>query len=86
MGHPALFQRRQKAGGWDHEVRYESKKREQSASAESKAVKKVGNTRKERRKRLGRQAVLAGAGSQEPSPRPRESIRGRCRLSRPGPR
>ena len=42
------------AGKQDYEVRYESKKTGKSASAVKKAVKKVGNARKQVEKRLGR--------------------------------
>ena len=42
------------AGGQNHEVRYEAKKTSRSAAAVKKAVKKVGNSRKQVEKRLGR--------------------------------
>jgi hypothetical protein len=42
------------AGQQNYEVKYESKKTGQSASAVKKAVKKVGNSRKRVEKRLGR--------------------------------
>jgi hypothetical protein len=42
------------AGGQDYEVRYEAKKTGKSAATVKKAVKKVGNTRKQVEKRLGR--------------------------------
>jgi hypothetical protein len=42
------------AGGQSHEVRYEAKKKSRSAAAVKKAVKKVGNSRKQVEKRLGR--------------------------------
>ena len=46
--------RAQVAGGQDYEVRYESKKTGRSTSAVKKAVKKVGNVRKQVEKRLAR--------------------------------
>jgi phage-related minor tail protein len=42
------------AGGQSHEVGYEAKKTSRSAAAVKKAVKKVGNSRKQVEKRLGR--------------------------------
>jgi hypothetical protein len=42
------------AGNQDYEVRYKSKKTGKSASAVKKAVKKVGNARKNVEKRLVR--------------------------------
>jgi hypothetical protein len=42
------------AGGQDYEVRYEAKKTRKSVAAVKKAVKKVGNSRKQVEKRLGR--------------------------------
>jgi hypothetical protein len=42
------------AGGQNHEVRYEAKKTSRSAAAVKKAVKKVGNSRKQVEKRLER--------------------------------
>jgi hypothetical protein len=42
------------AGGQNYEVGYEAKKTGRSASAVKKAVKKVGNTRKQVEKRLAR--------------------------------
>jgi hypothetical protein len=42
------------AGGQNHEVRYEAKKTSRSAAAVKKAVKKVGNSRKQVENRLGR--------------------------------
>jgi Protein of unknown function (DUF3606) len=42
------------AGNQDYEVRYESKKTGKSASAVKKAVKKVGNARKNVEQRLVR--------------------------------
>jgi hypothetical protein len=42
------------AGRQKYEVGYESKKTGRSASAVKKAVKKVGNSRKQVEKRLGR--------------------------------
>jgi uncharacterized protein DUF3606 len=42
------------AGGQNHEVRYEAKKTSRSAAAVKKAVKKVGNSRKQVEKRVGR--------------------------------
>jgi hypothetical protein len=42
------------AGGQSHEVGYEAKKTSHSAAAVKKAVKKVGNGRKQLEKRLGR--------------------------------
>jgi hypothetical protein len=42
------------AGNQDYEVRYESKKTGKSATAVKKAVKKVGNVRKNVEKRLTR--------------------------------
>jgi hypothetical protein len=41
------------AGGQNHEVRYEAKKTSRSAAAVKKAVKKVGNSRKQIENRLG---------------------------------
>jgi hypothetical protein len=41
-------------GGQDYEVRYTAKKTRKSASAEKKAVKKVGSSRKRVERRLGR--------------------------------
>lgn len=41
------------AGGQDYEVRYESKKTGKSAASVKKAVKKVGNDRKQVERRLG---------------------------------
>jgi hypothetical protein len=40
--------------GQNHEVRYEAKKTSRSAAAVKKAVKKVGNSRKQVEKRVGR--------------------------------
>lgn len=40
------------AGGQDYEVRYEAKKTRRSAASVKKAVKKVGNSRKQLAKRL----------------------------------
>ena len=42
------------AGKQEYEVGYESKKTGKSRSADKKAVKKVGNSRKKVEKRLGR--------------------------------
>jgi hypothetical protein len=42
------------AGGQDHEVRYESKKTGRSKAAVKKAVKKVGNSRRNVERRLAR--------------------------------
>jgi hypothetical protein len=42
------------AGEQDYEVRYEAKKTRKSASAVKKAVKKVGTSRKQVERRLGR--------------------------------
>ncbi|MGX4807055.1 DUF3606 domain-containing protein [Bradyrhizobium guangdongense] len=42
------------AGGQEDEVRYEARKSGRSASAVKTAVRKVGNTRKQVEKRLGR--------------------------------
>lgn len=42
------------AGGQDYEVRYEARKTGRSAAAVKKAVKKVGNSRKNVEKRLSR--------------------------------
>jgi hypothetical protein len=42
------------AGGQSHEVRYEAKKTSRSAATVKRAVKKVGNSRRQVEKRLGR--------------------------------
>lgn len=42
------------AGGQDYEVQYQARKSGRSASAVKKAVREVGNTRKQVEKRLGR--------------------------------
>jgi hypothetical protein len=47
------------AGGQSHEVRYEAKKSSRSAAAVKRTVKKVGNSRKQVEKRLGRSSSNA---------------------------
>ena len=51
---------RKTANGQKYEVGYESKKTGKSAAAVKKAVKKVGNTRKQVEKRLSGKAKLRG--------------------------